>query len=205
MPKKALRRDLLERRRTMDRHAWESASRAAQQRLTGMDIFIQSRCVALYASIQQEIDTTHLFQVARSLGKKVLFPAVCGNRLQFRQVDSTDQLSSGAFGILEPCLLETEHLLEAADLIVVPGVAFDLQGHRIGFGKGYYDRCLSELATPAVLVGLCHDFQLLDQIPAEGHDIRMQYIVTDKRLIVPASDRGRAQVGKEAGTGSTPD
>ena len=68
------------------------------------------------------------------------------------------------------------------DLIVVPGVAFDLAGHRIGYGKGFYDRFLQHPGRKAHLVGLCHDFQLIDgEIPAEGHDIRMEIIVTDRR------------------------
>lgn len=192
MPKKALRRELLTRRRGMELHSWRSSSHAAQQHLIATSVFKQSRCIALYAAMQHEVDTSELFETAQQQGKQVLFPAVCGNRLQFRQVTTLEQLTSGAFGILEPCLLEPEHLLEAADLIVVPGVAFDLRGHRIGFGKGYYDRCLSELAVLPPLVGLCHDFQLLEQIPAEGHDIRMQYVITDQRII-------------EVGTGSRPD
>lgn len=192
MPKKALRRELLTRRRGMDLHSWGYSSHAAQQRLISMTVFEQSRCIALYAAIQHEVDTGELFEAALQHGKQVLFPVVCGNRLQFHQVTSRDQLSHGAFGILEPSLLEPEHLLETADLIVVPGVAFDLQGHRIGFGKGYYDRCLSELSERPFLVGLCHDFQLLERIPAEGHDIRMQYVVTDQRVV-------------KVGTGCTPD
>jgi 5-formyltetrahydrofolate cyclo-ligase len=183
MPKKALRRDLLARRRDMDQTAWHIASESAQQRLSELELFHQAACIALYSPIQQEVDTELLFATARSAGKRVLYPLVCDNNLQFREVTEAGQRTAGAFGILEPCRLGEDHSLEAVDLIVVPGVAFDLQGHRIGFGKGYYDRCLSQLPKHGTLVGLCHDFQLLEQIPAEGHDIRMEYIVTDKRIV----------------------
>jgi 5-formyltetrahydrofolate cyclo-ligase len=183
MPKKALRRDLLARRRAMDRAVWQIASEAAQQQLAGLKLFQQAACIALYSPIQQEVDTELLFASARSAGKQVLYPLVCGNNLQFREVNEAGQRASGAFGILEPCSVGEDQNLASADLIVVPGVAFDLQGHRIGFGKGYYDRCLSQLPKHGILVGLCHDFQLLEQIPAERHDIRMQYIITDKRII----------------------
>lgn len=183
MPKKALRRDLLAGRRAMDQATWQTASKAAQQRLVNLELFLQAGCIALYSPIQQEVDTELLFTTARSTGKRVLYPVVCGNNLQFREVSEADQRTAGAFGILEPCNVTEDHSLTAVDLIVVPGVAFDLQGHRIGFGKGYYDRCLSQLPKHGTLVGLCHDFQLLDKIPAEGHDIRMQYVVTDKRIV----------------------
>jgi 5-formyltetrahydrofolate cyclo-ligase len=183
MPKKALRRDLLARRRAMDQATWQTASGAAQRRLSDLELFQQAACIALYSPIQQEVDTELLFATARAAGKRVLYPLVCGNNLQFREVTETGQRTAGAFGILEPCRPGEEHTLETVDLIVVPGVAFDLQGHRIGFGKGYYDRCLSQYQKHGALIGLCHDFQLLEQLPAEGHDIRMQYIVTDKRIV----------------------
>ena len=66
---------------------------------------------------------------------------------------------------------------------MVPGVAFDLYGHRIGFGKGYYDRYLAALQRLPVLVGLCHDFQVCDELPAEGHDVRMDFVVTESRVV----------------------
>ena len=114
----------------------------------------------------------------------------------FREVNEPGHRSIGSFGILEPGLQNRQVSLIEADLIVVPGVAFDLQGHRIGFGKGYYDRCLSQLTKKVPIAGLCHDFQLLDEIPAEGHDVRMQYVVTDKRMVIPS---GEGQEPADAG------
>jgi len=195
MTKTSLRRDLLARRRAMEQETWRIASAAAQQRLADCEEFRQAGCVALYSPIQQEVDTELLFLEARSCGKRVLYPAVCGDLLLFREVTESGQRSVGSFGILEPCLSGELHTLEAADLIVVPGVAFDLQGHRIGFGKGYYDRCLSHLSRHSVLMGLCHDFQVVEKIPCEGHDIQMQYIVTDKRMIIPTGDESRNRPG----------
>jgi 5-formyltetrahydrofolate cyclo-ligase len=102
----------------------------------------------------------------------------------FRQVTGLDALQEGAFGIPEPRPTGIEHEAEGADLIVVPGVAFDLSGHRIGYGKGYYDRFLELPERKACLVGLCHDFQLIDgAIQADRHDIQMDIIVTDRRII----------------------
>ena len=148
-----------------------------------LEPFWQAAVVALYAPIQQEIDTTVLFAAARAAGKQVLYPQVRDGQLQFRPVTDLQQLVSGAYGIPEPGLAHSLMPLDQVDLIVVPGVAFDLQGHRIGFGKGYYDRCLRQRARHTALVGLCHDFQLVERVPVEGHDISMQYIVTEHRLI----------------------
>lgn len=190
MPKKSLRASLLARRRAMDAAEWQASSSAAQQRLMGLQQFQQAVCVALYAPVQQEVATELLFSAALAAGKVVLFPKVCGDNLQFVRLTSPAELVSGAFGIPEPsCTAETQ-LLNSADLIVVPGVAFDLHGHRLGFGKGFYDRCLSRTAHHGTHVGLCHDFQLLDRIPAEGHDIRMQYLVTATRVIAVGTGPG---------------
>ncbi len=183
MTKMAFRSELVARRSRLAPDLWRAASTAAQQRLLLLPSFRQAAVVALYAPILQEIDTIQLFDAAMAAGKRVLYPQVRNGYLQFRQVTDLQQLASGAYGIPEPGLSGRDTPLEQADLIVVPGVAFDLQGHRIGFGKGYYDRCLSRLSGHATLVGICHDFQLVERVPVEGHDISMQYVVTERRLI----------------------
>ncbi|MBV5349719.1 5-formyltetrahydrofolate cyclo-ligase, partial [bacterium] len=161
MPKTVLRSELLTRRRTMSHADWQHASAMIQQRLISLDLFQQAACIALYAPIQHEVDTAQIFYAAQSAGKVVLYPVVCGTGLRFMQITDLTQLNTGSFGIPEPCSHADDQTLEGVDLIIVPGVAFDLQGHRIGFGKGYYDRCLSVLSRMGVVVGLCHDFQLL--------------------------------------------
>jgi 5-formyltetrahydrofolate cyclo-ligase len=74
-------------------------------------------------------------------------------------------------------------LPQNADLIVVPGIAFDVMGRRIGYGKGYYDRALHDLEGEGKLVGFCYDFQLVDEIIGEPHDVTMDMIITDKRVV----------------------
>lgn len=183
MPKIAVRSELIARRRGLSPALWRAASTAAQERLMALEPFQQAAVIALYAPIQQEIDTALLFHTAVAAGKRVLYPQVQNSTLLFQEVTDLQQLAHGAYGILEPTQTERSVPLEQADLIVVPGVAFDRRGHRIGFGKGYYDRCLSRLVGHGTLVGICHDFQLVECIQAEGHDISMQYIVTERRLI----------------------
>lgn len=190
MPKRSLRSEMLVRRSDLSVEQWQTASLMAQERLLGLKAFQQARRLALYAPLQNEIDTAVLFAAARKAGKQVLFPLVCDERLSFHEVTAAEQLRPGSFGILEPCQLNTSDQPVALDLMVVPGVAFDLRGHRVGFGKGYYDRYLAGLLQLPFLVGLCHDFQLCAEVPAEGHDIRMHCLVSESRTVqVAVTDR----------------
>jgi 5-formyltetrahydrofolate cyclo-ligase len=184
MPKRSIRSQFLAQRRALGRDSWTMGSNLAQQRLIALDEFNSSECIALYAPIHNEIDTTEIMVAALKAGKKVLYPAVCGTEMVFREISGAHSLRKGAFGILEPCATCVEHPADQADLIVVPGVAFDLRGHRIGYGKGFYDRFLQHRNSKSHLVGLCHDFQLIDDgIPGELHDITMGIIISDKRII----------------------
>lgn len=184
MPKRPLRRHILAQRRALSHEQWRAASHLAQQRLVALEEFSRADCIALYAPAHNETDTADILAAAFAAGKRVLYPAVCDDRMVFRQVEGLGSLSEGSFGILEPCSTGCDHQADEPDLIVVPGVAFDLSGHRIGYGKGFYDRFLQHPGRSAHLVGLCHDFQLIDNaIPAEEHDIRMELIVTDQRVV----------------------
>lgn len=184
MPKRSLRSQLLAQRRALGHDVWFASSLAAQLNLLSLDEFIRAKCIALYAPLHNETDTGLILASAFQAGKRVLYPAVCGHRMVFRRVDGVEALQEGAFGILEPCSTGVDHEADEADLIVVPGVAFDLSGHRIGYGKGFYDRFLHHPGCRAHLVGLCHDFQLTEvAIPADVHDIPMEIVVSDRRII----------------------
>jgi len=175
---------MLHQRRAVSHDEWIYASKLAQQQLSRLPEFTTARCIALYSPFQNEIDTADLLQMAFSNGSRVLFPAVCGSSMLLRQVTAIEDLEEGAYGILEPCANGVDHQADEPDLIVVPGVAFDMRGHRIGYGKGYYDRFLHHADLNAKLIGLCHDFQIVEgNLPAEEHDICMNMIVSEKRLI----------------------
>lgn len=187
MPKRTLRQQILARRRALDHEQWLAASRMAQRQLIALEKFILADCIALYAPTRNETDTADILAAAFEAGKRILYPAVCGDRMVFRQVNGMECLSEGCFGILEPCPTGNDHQSDEPDLIVVPGVVFDLHGHRIGYGKGFYDRFLQHPGRKAHLIGLCHDFQLIDgPIPAEEHDVCMECIVTDRRVVCVA-------------------
>ncbi len=175
---------MLAHRRALSHDEWHASSLLAQQNLLSLEEYRQAACIALYSPAHKETDTANILTSAFMAGKRVLYPAVCGQELVLREVQGLEDLAQGSFGILEPCPVGVDHAATEADMIVVPGVAFDRSGHRIGYGKGFYDLFLSRTDRKGHLVGLCHDFQLIQgQIPAEGHDIRMEIIVTDKRII----------------------
>lgn len=202
MPKRSLRSQLLAQRRALGHDVWLESSHKAQQNLLSLDEYQKAECVALYAPAHNETDTAEIVSAAFRAGKRVLYPAVCGAHMVFRLVEGLHVLQQGAFGILEPCATGVDHQADEADLIVVPGVAFDLHGHRIGYGKGFYDRFLQHPGRKAHLVGLCHDFQLVvSAIPGELHDIAMEIIVSDRRIIhVERSNRNRV-CGSDSHTG----
>jgi len=139
----------------------------------------------VYSPINHEVDTDLIVRCALNSGKKIAFPSVVGDQLFFCEVQDLSSLKKGAFGIMEPCATGKIFTPEEADVLVVPGVAFDLNGHRIGYGKGYYDKMLQHLEGHGKLVGLCYDFQLVNEILAEPHDVKMDMIITEKRVVCP--------------------
>lgn len=194
MPKQNIRQKMLGIRSAMSNAEWESSSKAAQERLVSIEPFIMAASVALYSPIMNEVDTAIILDACLKAGKKVFFPAVIENGIEFRQVLSPGQMVSGRFGIMEPPASGTER--PELELMVIPGLAFDLNGHRLGFGKGYYDRYLADLSGELpLLAGICHDFQLLDSLPSESHDIKMDFIVTGGRLVDCGSNRLSMTVG----------
>lgn len=181
MPKRSIREDMLARRQHLAVATCLGRSLAAQERLLAAPEFAGAAVVALYCPIRNEVFTEELFAIARQLGKTVAYPRVRGEQLDFVEVNERQELVPGAFGILEPDGGRIVPLPDL-DLIVVPGLAFDFMGYRLGYGKGYYDRILHG-GAPGVLAGFCFDFQLVDTLPMEIHDVRMDLVVTDERTL----------------------
>lgn len=137
--------------------------------------FRAAHIVLLYYSLKDEVHT-HDFVKKWSHVKQILLPVVVGDELELRTYTGPQDLATGAYGIAEPTgELFTDYA--AIDLAVIPGVAFDAAGNRLGRGKGYYDRLLPRLA--AFKAGICFPFQLVDEVPAEPFDIRMDAVITN--------------------------
>lgn len=181
MPKRSLRTATLARRRALAPQQVAERSLALQRRFLSLHEFIDAKVLALYAPVQQEVDTALVAADSLASGKTLLYPAVLGDDMEFRRVAAMDQFASGRFGIPEPTGERVDPT--TADVIVVPGVAFDLQGRRIGYGKGYYDRCLHRMEGRGRLIAFCYEFQLFEEIVGEPHDVAMDLIVTESRVV----------------------
>jgi 5-formyltetrahydrofolate cyclo-ligase len=136
-------------------------------------VFRSSDTILLYHSMKDEVDT-HAFIEKWSRRKQILLPVVRGDALELRSCHDPNDLILGAYGIKEP-VGAAFHDYARIDLAIVPGVAFDASGSRLGRGKGYYDKLLSELT--AYKIGVCFPFQLLDELPVEAFDIRMDEVI----------------------------
>ena len=119
-------------------------------------------------------------------GKRVLLPKVDreNKMLRLYEIKDIGELSPGYMGIPEPSLTDERMMSpEDVDLVVIPGVAYDSAGNRIGYGGGYYDRLLSQTEKKLLVVAPAFEEQIVDQIPAEEHDVKVDIIVTDKRIL----------------------
>lgn len=182
MLKSSIRDKILTQRRQQSVESALAKSIKIQQRLAATSEFRHAGSVALYSPIHGEVFTEGLFDVCRQEGRTLAYPRVRGEQLDFVQVEQRHELAPGGFGVLEPTG-SLPVLPSALDLIVVPGVAFDGSGFRLGYGKGFYDRALHAKSSTAVLVGVCFELQLVDVLPAESHDIRMNMVVTEERIL----------------------
>ena len=138
--------------------------------------------VSLFWPIRSEIDTRPLMTLLREAGFALALPRVEGSSLEFRLWDGTAPLVSGAFGLFEPAL--DAPLCRPATMLI-PLAAFDRAGHRIGYGKGFYDRAIAAL-NPKCKIGLAFSVQEIAAVPFEGHDERLDRIITENGMIVPS-------------------
>lgn len=177
--KQQLRERMLASRDALSESEVEALSSGVADRLFGSRRFTEARVVAFYLSKGSEVDTSGMIGRALRLGKEVLVP-VTGSEISFARFTSFTDLRPGRFGIREPAPPYSAPSRDP-DVVVVPGVSFGLCMHRLGYGKGYYDRYLSK--SPAYRIGICYDFQVVERLPTHGDDERMDEIVTEKRVI----------------------
>ena len=148
--------------------------------------FNNSTHVMVYLDFKHEVQTDFIINYCLEHGKKVHIP-ICipeTHELCISRISSLKELKSGHFGIREP-MTEYIRLSDSSlvDLVLVPGVAFDSRGNRIGFGAGYYDRFMKRLQPGAVKAALAYSFQVVDMVPSDEYDIPVDYIVTEKGTI----------------------
>lgn len=148
------------------------------------DIFKEAKTIAIYKNIKSEVDTTELIKYSLNMGKIIALPKVEENELKFYKINSIcENLEKSKFGIEEP-RKEIGNFVEnnIIDLVIVPGICFDLEKNRLGFGKGYYDRFLKQKDFKTI--GICFDEQIVKGLPIDNNDVKVKRIITDKRDIL---------------------
>ncbi len=178
MDKKALRREIAEKKRSLSPREIEDRSTVLARKLYATVQYQQARSLYAYLSFNQEVRTKPVIEQAWADGKRVAVPKVTGDTISFIWIDSFDRLAPhGAFGIMEP-VGDGPVADDEAALVLMPGLAFDSDGHRVGYGGGYYDRFL-EQEPRHPLVALCYDFQLYEHLETDTHDVPVDVVITD--------------------------
>ena len=179
--KAELRRHLLVQRATLTPVDVEQKSTVIAAYACALLAFCVRPTVMVYMALPQEVQTTRIIAQARLWQKRVAVPVVHGNSLAAVELpDDPAQLRRGRFGILEPYGTQVVIPPEEIGYIIVPGVAFDPRGGRLGFGKGYYDHFLSRLPATTYRCGLAFGIQVVPCVPQTSHDICMHGIVTEQ-------------------------
>ncbi|MBO5054103.1 MAG: 5-formyltetrahydrofolate cyclo-ligase [Muribaculaceae bacterium] len=180
MDKQTIRHRIKTHKSLLDENEKKNAAQAVFETLENTAAFVMANHILVYHSLPDELPTIAFIDKWSSL-KTFYLPRVNGIDLDILPYDRS-RLSLGAFHIEEP---QGDDIcdIENIDMIVVPGVAYDRHGNRVGRGKGYYDRLLAR--SKAIKVGVAYDFQLVDDIDAEPHDIKVDFIITDKGMYRP--------------------
>lgn len=180
--KASLRATTAAARRGMDPHERREASAAAVARLTRLPELRGPKTVLLYAATSEEPDPGDLVPLLAERGSRTLFPRVRDEHLDLVPVEDLTALRLGFRGIREPVGVAVDP--GAVDVAIVPGLAFDPHGGRLGQGGGHYDRLLPELG-PAVTIGLCFSCQVVPRVPMEEHDVAVDLVVTERSVHRP--------------------
>jgi 5-formyltetrahydrofolate cyclo-ligase len=188
VPKRSLRNSMLQQRRQLPETEVMHRSYAVQHRLLCLDVYRQAQTIALYSPVHNEVSTLHLLRDALADHRSVVMPRVVDADLEFRRVASLEDLAPGCFGILEPRPETSLVELGELELIVLPGVAFDRYGHRLGYGKGFYDRTLLATGRTCRRVGIGYDFQLVKKLPTFDHDMPLDLLVTESEVLAFGPD-----------------
>ena len=152
------------------------------KRLFSLDDFEKAKRAMVYVSKKSEADTIEIIKHLLKNDKAVIVPKVENRKIVPCKIKSIDELTKGEFGILEPRKAKAVKKI-SIDFFIVPGLAFDMKGNRVGYGHGYWDRFLKGVEKKRI-VGLAFESQIVDNIEAESHDIAVSKIVTEKRIII---------------------
>jgi 5-formyltetrahydrofolate cyclo-ligase len=174
----------------------DGLSRHICERLVALPEYIAAKTVMYYVDVRSEVRTRHYLQTALGHGKRIVVPYCVDDELETFHLTDMGQLAVGMYRILEPKpelrpVAEYKVAVDQLELIIVPGVAFDREGGRLGHGKGYYDKLLEHAKPNTPLIALAFECQLFPQIPMQEHDVYMDKVVTEKAVYPGKGRAGR--------------
>ena len=180
MDKKELRKIIRDRKHGYTPQQLQQLSAAITNALLSHPRIQAAHTILLYASMADEVKTGRLIKLLLEQGKTILLPVVVDDHhMKICHYSHDSEMTTSSYGIQEP-QEEAFTRYDEIDVVIVPGLAFDLQNHRLGRGKGYYDHFLSE--TPNIYkIGICFPFQIVDLVPTDDHDIPMDEVVYEDR------------------------
>ncbi len=191
--KKTLREILLKKRDGIDQRQKRIKEDAIKKRLFSTEYFKNANTILFYASFKSEVDTMRCIAHALRVGKRIVLPVVdkVHKRLKLYEIKDLSELTPNYMNIPEPVATRTRSIkLDEIDLGIIPGIGFDLSGNRLGYGAGYYDRLLayktknpSSVRGHVPTIALAFEEQIVEHIPSESHDIKVEIIITDRRII----------------------
>lgn len=175
MDKQALRKEIREKKRAMTETQIVTKSEKLGQLFVASEAYQQAKTIYGYLPYNQEVRTTAMLQKALDDGKRVAVPKCYGEEMRFIYLDDLSKVEKGYCNIPEP--IEDGPIADdPAALVLMPGLAFDPQGHRMGYGGGFYDKFLAQEPNHPTLA-LCYDFQMLEHLETEPHDIPVDYVI----------------------------
>ena len=175
MDKTALRRQIQQRKREMTQQEIEEKSRILAEKFLTTDAYRSAKTIYGYLPYNQEVRTVPMLQQALLDGKQVAVPKVYGDEMRFIYIDDLSRVEKGYAGIPEP-IDDGPVAEDPTALVLMPGLAFDRMGRRIGYGGGFYDKFLSAEPDHPTLA-LCYGFQMLDELPTEEFDIPVDCVL----------------------------
>jgi 5-formyltetrahydrofolate cyclo-ligase len=182
--KHKIRKKILEARENHEESERSKKDSAIEDKMFSLHEFKKAKIILFYVSIRGEVRTDKMISESLEKGKRILVPFadLKNKRLLISEINDLDELSPGAFGIPEP-KNPREFPLEKIDLVIIPGIAFDKKGNRVGYGMGFYDRFLKGFKSHVPKIALAYDLQIVSEIPADGDDVRVDKVITEKEII----------------------
>ena len=180
--KKSLRQLMAEREKTLSDEYLKTSDEGIVNRFFSLSQYADAEKIFIYYSVRKEPNTVNIISKMLRDGKEVYIPVInCSGYMEAGRIRGVENLPTGALNIPRPLPGCEKILAPQLDIIIVPGVAFDVEGGRLGRGGGYYDRFLAE--AKCVKIGIARESMIVDIIPKESHDIYMDTVVTEERII----------------------